>query len=63
LSGNVVARAFCAIDEHGNYQILGTSKPKSDGEITDVVKYGMETEGVTYKILQFNINIPIPDHE
>ena len=59
----VKARCYVCVDENGNLQIVGTSKPTPENKLITLVSDGMEKEGITVKTFHFEVNVPVPDHD
>lgn len=57
----IKVEAYLCIDEHGNYQVLGSSKPEQEGKIIALVEDGIKVEGVNTKTTSFKIMVELPE--
>lgn len=64
MNKQIKARCFVCIDENGNYQIVGTSKPTPENKLIVLVENGIRGDArITTKTFHIDFNIPIPEHE
>jgi hypothetical protein len=56
-------KIFIAIDEHGNYNVVGSSTITDDNEHTAIaiVEERIRVEGVQSKVMSFSVMVDLPE--
>lgn len=57
----VKVSALLCIDEHGNYQVLGTSARIPGHKLIEAVERGLKQPGVSTRTLEFSILAELPE--
>ena len=54
-------KAYLCVDEHGNYQVVGTSKEDQESKMIAIIEDGIKLEGVNTKTTSFSVMVDLPD--
>lgn len=57
----IKVEAFLCIDEHGNYQVVGSSKQGQESKMIAIVEDGIKNSVVNSKTTSFKVMVDLPE--
>ena len=60
MSSNIQIECFLCIDEHGNYQVLGSSKKDKEHTMKALVRDGITSDVFNWTLQTFKVNVQLP---